>query len=321
MIPSIVNLELTNRCNLECIFCDHSTLKKNMRLGEMDENLLESILISLKTFHIFELGLVGLGEPLLNEKLEKHLDIIDRHNESFTRISLNTNGILLDEAKSKKIINSPVNFVTVSLNASNRKSYEELSSRDRFEEVVLNIKQFLEILRKGERKDFKVSIQFLSSVLNDEKEMKSLFKDYLYDNVIVYKRYVYNKPSVISRANGRVNVASAYKINRFPCWSMYTRVYVDIDGNAYPCTIGNDSYRDKSDMKIGNIKDQNLISIFSSKKINNARKRAENKKISFIECEECTAWQLFPNNFHLEGDKWVLKESNRTRKKELDRAE
>ena len=47
IIPSIINLELTNKCNLNCIFCDRPVLKRSMKIGDMDENLLISILESV----------------------------------------------------------------------------------------------------------------------------------------------------------------------------------------------------------------------------------------------------------------------------------
>ena len=43
-IPWIVNIELTNLCNLECVFCDHPKLKKKMKMKEMESVLLEKIL-------------------------------------------------------------------------------------------------------------------------------------------------------------------------------------------------------------------------------------------------------------------------------------
>ena len=69
--PWIINLELTNACNLSCIFCDYPVLKRKMSIKEMDERLLEKVFLNIKADKIYELGLVGLGEPTLARKQQK----------------------------------------------------------------------------------------------------------------------------------------------------------------------------------------------------------------------------------------------------------
>jgi len=258
-IPQIVNLELTNRCNLECVFCDHSRLRHEMRLGQMEIGLLENILSSLQGQDIYELGLVGLGEPLLNTDLSDHLACIRAYEKNFERISLNSNATLLNPEKAELIADSVITMVTFSLNATNPESYLELMRRDLFQSAVQNIKTFIDTCRNRGREDMRISIQFMSSDLNHEREMEALFSGYAGGRVIVYNRYVFDKPAMDTDGQGKVNVNSADFSDRHPCWSMYSRVYIDIDGNVYPCTIGNDCYRTESELCVGNVKDANLI--------------------------------------------------------------
>ena len=319
IIPFIVNVELTNRCNMECVFCDHQNLQNRMRIGDLEESLLCSVLESIAKFKIYELGIVGLGEPLLDRNLEGHLKTISKYKESFTRISLNSNGTLMDEDKTRIILNSPVNLITFSLNATSPQSYETLMRRDLFNTTVENIKNFIESRKKYKQENMNVSIQFMSSDLNEEDQMHKIFKGYLDDKVIVYNRYVFNKPVLEKTGKGLVNVNKADFGKRYPCWSMYSRVYIDIDGNAYPCTIGNDCYREGSDLCIGNIKRQNLVDIFNNKKMMQARSDSENNKRPFPECKWCTAWELFPNNFEYVESRWAHKKRDEVRREALDR--
>jgi len=319
LVPSIVNLELTNQCNLECVFCDHASLRKTMHLGQMDDKVLDLLLQSIKDYNVYELGLVGLGEPLLDCILEKHLETISKYKSIFTRISLNSNATLMDDNKAKLILNSPINLVTFSLNATNRDSYQSLMGQDIFNKTVTNIKQFIKQRKSHNREDLNVSIQFMSSELNEEREMQNLFKEYIDEKVIVYNRYVYYKTAVEDRGKGKVNVNHADFGNRHPCWSMYSRVYVDIEGNVYPCTIGNDSYRVAYQLCIGNIKHQSLISIFNNERMQKARLDAESGRLPFPECNVCTLWELFPNNFEFISGKWIYKEREAMRRKELNR--
>ncbi len=319
IIPSIINLELTNKCNLNCVFCDRPILKQSMKIGDMDENLLISILESVKENNIYELGLVGLGEPLLNGNLERHLSIINDYSQYFTRISINTNGILMDEEKSDTIIQSRINLITFSLNATNRWSYKKIMGADRFDLVVNNIKRFIALLKYHKRSDLNVSIQFMSSDLNDESEMNALFKDEISNSVVVYNRFLFDKPSISTRNKDMVNIKTSMDSKRYPCWSLYSRVYIDINGNLYPCTIGNDCYRENSNLNLGNVRNQNIVSIFNDKRIRLARDMSEKNKIPFLECNECTAWCLFPNNFYYKDNRWIYSGRGQIRMKELDR--
>lgn len=319
LVPAIVNLELTNRCNLECVFCDHPVLKRTMRKGDMETAMLDGLLTGLGGTPIYELGLVGLGEPMLDKLLEPHLRLIGAHRHLFTRISLNSNAVAMTEAKARMIMASAVNLVTFSLNATNRDSYRQMMKADKFDLAVANIRRFLEIRLASGRADLKVSVQFMSSRLNAEDEMRALFSEFLSDDVIVYNRYVFHKP-VLDTADGNlVDVNPVDTAARYPCWSMYSRVYVDIDGNVYPCTIGNDSYRGNGELLIGNLADGAIVDIFNNARLERARRDAEDGRIPFRECASCTIWQLLPNNFHKDSGRWVRTDHKDVRRAELDR--
>jgi len=91
---------------------------------------------------------------------------------------------------------------------------------------------------------------------------------------------------------------------RWPCWSAYSRVYIDVNGNVYPCTIGNDCYRENSALNIGNVHKDTLIKIFNDAPVASARTRAEQNEEMFPECAACNVWQLLPNNFSYENGCW-----------------
>jgi hypothetical protein len=46
---------------------------------------------------------------------------------------------------------------------------------------------------------------------------------------------------------------------------------------------------------------------------------SEKDEIPFLECNECTAWCLFPNNFYYKDNRWIYSGRGQIRMKELDR--
>ena len=297
--PWIVNLELTNACNLNCIFCNYPALRKKMLIKKIDEQLLLKLFSDLKSEikneKIYELGLVGLGEPTLDRCLEKHLQIINKHAWMFERIAFNSNAVALEKKQAKILLKSKVNVYTFSVNASNKEMYLKMMGVDRFNLVIDNLRTFFRLMKNCEQKP-KVDIQLFESGSNNIEDLKKLFPGAQGLNIGFFYRKIYSKPAV--QENSRfLNVYKAKQKFRYPCWDIYSRIYIDVEGNVYPCTIGNDSYRESSNMCLGNLFNDFILTLFNNEKIQAARLRAERGKLSFPECRMCNIWSLTPNNF------------------------
>lgn len=306
--PWIINLELTNACNLACVFCDHPVfLASGMKTRTMDPGLLEAAFFGLGDDVFHELGLVGLGEPTLNKCLPQHLAVIDRFADRFDRVSLNSNLVSLKESIATLLLNSAVNSYTFSLNASDRATYKEMMGRDCFDQAVANLRMFLSY-RRSNRKDVRVAVQLFDSPRNSVAELHRLVPDL--DDVHVFTREVYTKP-VIREETPLLNVRQPVEQRRYPCWDIYTRLYLDVDGNVYPCTIGNDSYRASSDLCIGNVRRTSLMELFHGDRMRRARRASENGELPFAECEQCNVWSFTPNNFFWDETlhRWIRHEA------------
>ncbi len=318
--PSIVNLELTNRCNLECVFCDWPQLKDNMVLRQMDQSLLVNILQQCRERNVYELGLVGLGEPLLVRDLAPYLDTIDCFRTQFQRISLNTNGIALSPDNAHIICLSSVNHITISLNATSPAMYRKLMKRDCFHRVVENLKILMVIREELKRDDLNIHLQAAAVDGNDHTQLEELFRDEIQKGLVLFSRHMYNKPVLETQEQKDRFVSSPTQERRYPCWSIFSRVYIDVEGNLYPCTIGNDCYRSNSTLNLGNVGENTIEALFNGPQITQARTRAFTGHIPFEECKICNIWSLLPNNFQWDQEAriWCQK-SDQLRLQELQR--
>ena len=311
-IPWIINLELTNACNLACVFCDHKILKKKMLLEEMDEWLLKKILTDIRTGQavngrVYELGLVGLGEPTLDRNLRKHLVIVNEYADLFERISLNSNLVSLTPKIAERLLDSEINVYTFSVNASNRKVYRKMMSRDKFTQVIKNLRDFLTLYTER-RSAAIVEVQVLDSPENDLAELKSEVPESADVQVIFFTRKVYSKP-ILQKGQKLLRIHDPGLPERYPCWDIYTRAYIDVQGNFYPCTIGNDCYRETSKLCLGSVHDNTVLALFNNMTIRRSRQRSERGDLPFPECEICNVWSLTPNNFWWDSESrtWKLK--------------
>ncbi len=110
-VPREVQLEVTNRCNLDCDMCPRLTL---LKVPEQDMSLetFEAVLGRLDAPH--SITLTGWGEPLMHPHL---FDMIDRAHARFPGcdVGFTTNGHLLTDRMIDKVLERRVSRINVSL--------------------------------------------------------------------------------------------------------------------------------------------------------------------------------------------------------------
>ncbi|MGQ9495272.1 MAG: radical SAM/SPASM domain-containing protein [Thermoanaerobaculaceae bacterium] len=142
-----VAVELTNRCNLRCGMCPMN------KLGRPDADmpwwLVEKVAEEFRRLGIRVNWLHEMGEPLLYPRLAEAIDL-------FPGCSVSTNAMLLDEAMGRALLSSSLQRIRLCVDTINPRVYPFIRRGGIFQEVVENIRGFLE-LSKG--KPITVEIQ------------------------------------------------------------------------------------------------------------------------------------------------------------------
>ncbi|MFH0782203.1 MAG: radical SAM protein [Pseudomonadota bacterium] len=156
--PEVVHLDLTNRCNLNCIGCwDRSPL---VRKSDDESFLSETLSYELVTQlidNLMELGgmqslkLSGGGEPAMHPRFIDILRYI-RSKNRFVDIDINTNGTLLTEKFIETLILAEINLLTVSLWAATPETYvltHPNQSEKTFQRIVEQLKTIVKRRKNG----------------------------------------------------------------------------------------------------------------------------------------------------------------------------
>lgn len=149
--PSSAHIGLTNRCNLSCQMCPaHSASAKFASGGvRVDPHLLEAALNGLREFSgsLRLVGLTDFGEPFLYKEI---FDIIAMIHDICPRaaITVTSNGTLLTDPLIEKILGSGLFRVTISLDASTKRTYEAIRRGANFEQVISGINRLMEARRR-----------------------------------------------------------------------------------------------------------------------------------------------------------------------------
>jgi radical SAM protein with 4Fe4S-binding SPASM domain len=132
-VPTMLQLEPTNKCNLKCGMC-HRNFMPLSRIGELDFDHFRKIVDPL--FPCLErVWLQGLGEPFLCKDIFKIIRYLKGRNVFVNTV---TNATLLNEDVCRKIISSGLDEISISIDGVTAETYERIRVGADFEDVVRN---------------------------------------------------------------------------------------------------------------------------------------------------------------------------------------
>lgn len=303
-LPKSLTIELTNRCNLKCIMCPHPKMV-DLKVKDMDFELFKKIVDEINQFGDKNscFNPVGLGEPLMYAQLHEALEYIKKKCPG-APINLNTNATLLNEEKAKMLCKllGGGDRVLISLNTGSSDTYEWLTGKDKFDQVVKNITDFL-MIREKIGTGPKVIIQLLE-VRKTESEIKK-FKNF-WNPLIGQNDSIYIRP--LLNWGGTVDIKDIEvreKGERYPCRSLLPgNVIILSNGNVYPCCEAQ-STREKSDLLLGNVQEKSLAEIYSENRLKDIQKKHLNGQWSELsDCSNCDFWSFDENIWFKIGKRW-----------------
>lgn len=157
-MPKAISLDITHRCNLNCIMC-------NRRLGIDNKDLtFENFIRIIDQIPTLDfIGFMGLGEVFLNKDFIPMLKECEKRriDTMFT-----TNGVLLNKNNIKKLPKN-VKQIYISIDSLNPKIYEKIRVNSKLSLVISNLKKLRRL-----RPEIKVTIQTLITKHNFRELIK-----------------------------------------------------------------------------------------------------------------------------------------------------
>lgn len=141
LFPKVIELELSNRCNLDCVMCPR--LPQKLNLGDMDRALLDRVLDEALAEPSRTFRLHGIGEPLLSPSFRHTVERI-KSSPGDHRVDLITNGHLLSRDTARFILRQEVDFLTVSVAAASPETYRTVRKSRKHDLVVRNTIKLLD---------------------------------------------------------------------------------------------------------------------------------------------------------------------------------
>lgn len=162
-MPSKIEIEVTNRCNLACLHCIRNRPDFHPQLGDMSLEDFEAILHQFP--RILTLTLTGFGEMLMHPRF---VDIVRAARRLLPHANIlgYTNGLLIGQRfAAEEIVRSGIGQIHFSMDAATAETYKKVRRSDEFQRLIENIRSVLmERRRLRMRRPF-VGVNF--TIMND----------------------------------------------------------------------------------------------------------------------------------------------------------
>ena len=159
-LPEKIYVEASSRCNLNCLMCfRHSWIDESP--GEMELPLFLKLASEIREMpSVKEVFFGGMGEPLFNGNICRMLAAVPQHIKK----SLITNGTILDENMSERLIESGLDELWISVDGYSMETYSKIQRGSEFDRICNNIATFNR-LRKG--RNVRLCITFVITSENE----------------------------------------------------------------------------------------------------------------------------------------------------------
>lgn len=285
--PIHASIKITENCNSRCVTCN---VWKNRHHDELTMNEFEDILFQLKNVGIKWVHFTG-GEALLRTDID---ELIEKAKKLKLEVSLQTNGILLQE-KAEMLVVNEIDRIIVSLDGIEKTNDEIRGVRGDYDKVIKGISA---LRYYGKKKsydlDISISTTLTSRNIYEIPQLIELCKKlnirwsfnlldsnpYFFSDVDVSKLIITDKdlidrtfdylfkikkesPKVFDMDSLSLEFARKYLKNEryiFPCILGHLMIYIDSHANVYSgCWVLS---------SLGSLREKKLIHILNSKKFN-----------------------------------------------------
>ncbi|WP_407414372.1 GTP 3',8-cyclase MoaA [Methanobrevibacter sp.] len=168
-----LRITLTNRCNVNCVYCHHDGMVSSKQ--EMTSDELYTICKVAKSLGVKKIRLSG-GEPLIRKDIVEVIRKIA--SLDFKDISMTTNGTYL-EKYAQDLKDAGLDRVNVSLDTLNSETYEFITKKDYLESAKAGILKAVEVGL------YPVKINMVIMKDINQNEIKDMFKFCKENNIVL----------------------------------------------------------------------------------------------------------------------------------------
>lgn len=291
-------IEPSTICNLSCSMCFRNLWYNEEKL-KMPDDICEKVkgLANIKS--IESVVFAGMGEPLTHKRIYEMIRAFSRKG-IFTEII--TNGTLLTNDVSKKLVGSGLGRLWISMDGFSKQEYDKIRIGSRFELICSNLKQF-NTVREGTDTRLGITHVMMKEYVNSLSNINYFADEYSADMLnlshvipcepVDKSDTMYSSDLPVGRMKRFVKPYT--KLKQYSCpFVEADAIFARADGDIAPCmqllhncyTYLYDEKRRIERQAYGNLLIDDLYEVYSKTEYVEFRKRVE--QFHFSNCTGCT---------------------------------
>lgn len=280
--------EMTSECNVLCRMCPRNHLLRPAR--HIETELYIKGLDEINSYGVDGLWLYYLGESLMHpefRKIVRYLEGLD----GIRTVWFSTNGHLMNESNTKFILDSRIDFLNYSLNATTAKTYKTVDPKGNFEIVQENYKRLVGYKKGRPKTPPFVRLQIVEQK-STQHEVQEFIERYYQEvaivsvNMLEYANLPKNKYGLTQdRPRDMPGYCSRLRDNR---------AIITADGALTLCDFAyNTDERYVGEHYLGNIKEQTIYDIWNGDRRRDILQMEAERRLKEIAlCRGCTDFDI-----------------------------
>ncbi|WP_294158811.1 radical SAM/SPASM domain-containing protein [uncultured Selenomonas sp.] len=278
--PLNVAIEITNRCNLNCIMCNNDKLTRPR--GYMNMELYRKIVdeIAEKSPHA-RVWLDFYGEPLLAQyKLYFMIDYAKKRG--LTNICMNTNATLLNREMADMLLDSGIDFISFDVYGFSKEVLERVSRGADRDKIYENVAYFLERKRRRGLTDMVAEVKVLDLPENHAEV----------EQILSYWRergaWTTRRRAITWGGKVEIDALKRQETKRAACGYAVGLCAITWEGNVATCALDADA-----ETTFGNVRDESIADIWARRnrklvELHLAHRFGELPSV----CQRCQDWRI-----------------------------
>ncbi|MGB9080777.1 MAG: radical SAM/SPASM family putative metalloenzyme maturase [Desulfuromonadaceae bacterium] len=164
--PSRLFVETTSRCNLSCVMCPKQSGNGSSRDGDLEPDTFSALGDVLPNLDALVLN--GIGEPLINDHLEKFIARAKKQMSVQSWIGFQSNGLLLNNLRSISLVNAGLDRICLSMDGVSPSTFSTIRAGGQ----LLDLERALSAISSAKnicsRPDLQIGVEYV--VMRDNLE-------------------------------------------------------------------------------------------------------------------------------------------------------
>ncbi len=269
-------------CNLNCFLCPSGQKAKGRKIGFLQKEVVLKVIDELGPY-LFSVGLYNWGEPLLNKNIFDYIALLKKAN---ILVSISSNLTIFNDSICKKLIQSGLDILIVSLHGCSDDSLNKYQKGGHFSQVISNVKKIQEYKKLKSKSHPKIIWRFKVTKFNEREipQAQNLYKKIGFDkfepssiSCDMGKELLWNNEEQFLNVEpflpkneywSKYNYSERRKkfIRKNDCYWLWNFTTINWNGSVSPCC---GVWYEKFDF--GNILDTPFLKIWNGKKYQLAR--------------------------------------------------